>query len=232
MGEPLNAILHYRTGVPGRVANTSSLSAGVLAVNYYDGKIQTLQIQGAQTSVVDFLPSKCNAYILNSSISSINVNVDSNIVSGYFSSVGGGYGNKVSGSGSTVVGGENNTVDSDLSFAVGINNNTKGYSNTFLLGASLSAVQENTTYVNNLSSQNKLYGTLLDWMTLVRGYSTTPVLTASLANGKVYAYTYYSSPSNKIYYRYIASNGSEDSFYNSFDGVTFSGLIARKSITI
>jgi hypothetical protein len=232
MGEPSNTILHYRTGVHGRVAAVSSLSAGMLAVNYYDGKIQTLQVQGSVTEVVDFLPAKCLPYVLNSATSSINVNVDSNIVSGYFSSIGGGYGNVVSGSGSMIASGENNTADGDLSFVTGINNHTKGYSNTFLLGSSLSAIQTNTTYVNNLSSQDKLYGTLLDWMTLVRGYKSVPTLSATLASGKVYSYLYASQPSDKAYYRFIATDGSEDSFYASFDGTSLSNIVAKKAITL
>jgi len=84
-----------------------------------------------------------------------------------------------------------------------------------------------------LSASSKLYGTLIDWMTLVRGYTTTPTLCATIAGGDVYNYTYNSSPSNVIYYRYIATNGGEDSFYTYFNGTnTLSGQVATKSITL
>jgi hypothetical protein len=72
----------------------------------------------------------------------------------------------------------------------------------------------------------------IDWMTLVRGYNTTPTLLASLINGDVYSYIYTSSPSDITYYRYIATDGSEDKFYSYFSGNTLSGLIASKSIFI
>jgi hypothetical protein len=232
MPEPTNVIQHYRTNVQGRMPSVSSLSAGMLSINYYDGKIFTLQEVGGQKSIIDFLPSKHQPYALNLVTSSINVSYDSNIVSGYYSNINGGYGNIVLGSGSTVMGGEGNVVDGDLSAAVGINNNTKGYSNTFLLGASLSATQANTTYVNNLSSQGKLYGTLLDWMTLVRGYNSTPTLVANITNGAVYSYMYNSSPTNITYYRYISTDGSTDAFYTYFSGSTLTGIVASKSITL
>jgi hypothetical protein len=88
------------------------------------------------------------------------------------------------------------------------------------------------TFTSSVSS-TKIYGTLIDWMTLVRGYNTTPSLCATIASGDVYKYVYDSSPSNTIYYRYIATDGSIDGFYTYFSGVsTLSGLVAKKSITI
>ena len=158
MADPANIIRHYRTQVQGRVPSITSLSAGMLAVNYYDGKIFTFQDRNGQQSVLEFLATKYQPYVLNSNTSSVNVSYDSNIVSGYYSNVNGGYGNIITGSGSAVVGGENNLVSGDLSVAGGFNNDSKGYSNTFLFGNGLSAIQANTTYVNNLSAQDRIYG--------------------------------------------------------------------------
>ena len=73
---------------------------------------------------------------------------------------------------------------------------------------------------------------VLDWMTLVRGYNTTPTLCATIVTGDVYTYVYNSSPSNVTYYRYIATDGSVDAFYTYYSGSTLSGLVASKSITI
>ena len=73
---------------------------------------------------------------------------------------------------------------------------------------------------------------VLDWMTLVRGYNTTPTLCATIVTGDVYTYIYNSTPSNITYYRYIATDGSIDAFYTYFSGSTLSGLVASKSISI
>ena len=69
-------------------------------------------------------------------------------------------------------------------------------------------------------------------MTLVRGYNTTPTLNTTIGTGEVWNYVYTSSPSDKTYYRFIATDGSEDAFYASFNGTAVSNLIARKGITI
>jgi hypothetical protein len=89
-----------------------------------------------------------------------------------------------------------------------------------------------STYVNLTATQTLTNKTVVDWMTLVRGYNTTPILLATIASGDVYTYVYNSSPSNITYYRYIANDGSEDSFYSSFNGTIVSGLVASKSITL
>jgi hypothetical protein len=89
-----------------------------------------------------------------------------------------------------------------------------------------------STYVTLTGTQTLKNKTVVDWMTLVRGYNTTPTLLATLASGEVYTYIYNSSPSNITYYRYIANDGSEDSFYSSFNGTIVSGLVASKSITL
>lgn len=95
---------------------------------------------------------------------------------------------------------------------------------------------DHASFVHNVSA-NQFYGDgsrlkILDWMTLVRGYNTTPTLLATITTGDVYTYVYNSSPSNVTYYRYIATDGSVDAFYTYYSGSTLSGLVASKSITI
>jgi len=96
---------------------------------------------------------------------------------------------------------------------------------------------------NNVNSNSATYATLtgtqklenktvVDWMTLVRGYNTTPTLCATITTGDVYTYKYNSSPSNITYYRFIATDGSIDAFYTYFSGSTLTGIVASKSITI
>ena len=89
-----------------------------------------------------------------------------------------------------------------------------------------------STYVTLSATQKLTNKTVIDWMTLVRGYNTTPTLCATIATGDVYTYVYNSSPSNVTYYRYIATDGSVDAFYTYYSGSTLSGLVASKSITI
>ena len=91
-------------------------------------------------------------------------------------------------------------------------------------------------FTNNVSAA-AFYGDgsrlkILDWMTLVRGYNTTPTLLSTITTGDVYTYIYNSSPSNVTYYRYIANDGSLDAFYTYFSSGILSGLVASKSITI
>ena len=69
-------------------------------------------------------------------------------------------------------------------------------------------------------------------MTLVRGYKTTPTLNVSLPAGDVYDYTFSTTGSDVIYYRYIANDGSEDSFYGNFSNPTLSNIIATKKIIL
>jgi hypothetical protein len=75
----------------------------------------------------------------NGSLGSIQPISGSNIASGNYATVAGGFSNIASGSASFV--------------ASGSANDTKGFANTFILGSSLSATQSNYTYVNNISSQ-------------------------------------------------------------------------------
>jgi hypothetical protein len=89
-----------------------------------------------------------------------------------------------------------------------------------------------STYVTLTGTQTLKNKTVVDWMTLVRGYNTTPTLLATIGTGDVYTYIYNSSPSNITYYRYIATDGTVDAFYTYFAGNTLSGLVASKSITL
>lgn len=96
-----------------------------------------------------------------------------------------------------------------------------------------SNVQSNSgTYVTLTGTQTLTNKTVVDWMTLVRGYKATPTLNTTIATGEVWNYVYTSSPSDKTYYRFIATDGSEDAFYASFNGTAVSNLIARKGITL
>ena len=92
-------------------------------------------------------------------------------------------------------------------------------------------VNNNLTVTNTVSAKY-FQGTLIDWMTLVRGYKTTPTLLATIGTGEVYTYVYATTASDKTYYRYIATNGSEDSFYGNFTNPTLSNLIATKKIIL
>ena len=89
-----------------------------------------------------------------------------------------------------------------------------------------------STYVTLSATQKLTNKTVIDWMTLVRGYNTTPTLSATIPTGDVYTYVYNSSPSNITYYRYIATDGTADAFYTYFSGTTLSGLVASKSIIL
>ena len=89
-----------------------------------------------------------------------------------------------------------------------------------------------STYATLTGTQTLKNKTVVDWMTLVRGYNTTPTLLATIATGDVYTYVYNSSPSNITYYRFIATDGNTDAFYTYFSGTSLSGLVASKSITI
>jgi hypothetical protein len=88
------------------------------------------------------------------------------------------------------------------------------------------------TLTGNLSSNSKFYGTFIDWTTLVRGFKIEPTLNSSIGSGDVYTYVYATSSTDKTYYRYIATDGSEDSFYEIFSGGILSNLVAKKQIII
>jgi len=89
-----------------------------------------------------------------------------------------------------------------------------------------------STYVTLSGTQTLTNKTVVDWMTLVRGYNIAPTLLATIGTGEVYSYVYNSSPTNKTYYRFISTNGSTDAFYTTWNGTAVSGLVASKSITL
>jgi hypothetical protein len=88
------------------------------------------------------------------------------------------------------------------------------------------------TVSGSISASNKIYGTIIDWMTLTRGFKIEPVFNSTIAGGDVYTYVYESSPSDKTYYRYIATDGSEDAYYGTFSGGILSDLITKKKIIV
>ena len=90
----------------------------------------------------------------------------------------------------------------------------------------------NDLTVTDTVSAKYYQGTLIDWMTLVRGTKTTPTLLATIGTGDVYTYVYSTATTDKTYYRYIATDGSEDSFYGNFTNPTLSNLIATKKIIL
>jgi hypothetical protein len=69
---------------------------------------------------------------------------------------------------------------------------------------------------------------VLTWTDYATGFSEEPVLTATIAEGDVYTYTY----QNSTLYRLVPSGLSVDSFYTTFDGTTLSGLVVSKTVNI
>lgn len=67
------------------------------------------------------------------------------------------------------------------------------------------------------------------WTDLATGWNAEPVFNTTLVGGEVYTYTY-DGPAT--YYRYIATDGSIDGFYENFDGITLTVLVKEKKITI
>ena len=90
----------------------------------------------------------------------------------------------------------------------------------------------NDLTVTDTVSAKYYQGTILDWMTLARGYKTIPTLLQTIGGGEVYTYTFATTGTDKTYYRYIATDGSEDSFYGTFSGGVLSNLITTKKITL
>jgi hypothetical protein len=70
--------------------------------------------------------------------------------------------------------------------------------------------------------------TSLYWFTLVLGSLTIEDL-PPIPTGEVLRYTY---PRELILYRFIAFDGSEDSFYASFNNGVLTGLTATKKIIL
>jgi hypothetical protein len=103
--------------------------------------------------------------------------------------------------------------------------------NSVNLTASNVFVNNNLTVTNTVSAKY-FKGTIIDWMTLTRGFKIEPTFNSTIAGGDVYNYVYESSPTDKTYYRYIATDGSEDAYYETFSGGNLSNLIAKKKITV
>jgi hypothetical protein len=127
------------------------------------------------------------------------------------------------------------TIDGNLSvlssFKVGGNNAILFVSGGKVgVNTELPAVE--LTVSGSISASNKIYGTIIDWMTLTRGFKIEPVFNSTIAGGDIYTYVYESSPSDKTYYRYIATDGSEDAYYENFSGGILSNLVAKKQIII
>ena len=66
------------------------------------------------------------------------------------------------------------------------------------------------------------------WIDYATGFSATPTLTQTIADGDVYTYTY----SNGTLYRLVPSGSEQDAFYTTFSGGVLSGLVASKGVTI
>lgn len=79
-----------------------------------------------------------------------------NIASGFSSNVGGGYCNTASASYSNVGGGYCNTASGGYSSILGGCCNTVTHVNSFAIGSNIISSTDNTTYVNNLSSQGDI----------------------------------------------------------------------------
>lgn len=72
-------------------------------------------------------------------------------------------------------------------------------------------------------------GDELKWIDYVAGYLVEPFVLSTIASGDVYQYEY---NSGIIYYRFIANDLSEDTFYDTFDGMNLSGVIATKQLQL
>ena len=130
-----------------------------------------------------------NIFSLGGGTANIQTRFGGNSAIGGYSSITGGVQNSINGLGSSIAGGYNNTASGNYSFiAGGSGNNTSGFSNAFILGASLSASQPNYTYVNNLSSQNKISTVVLSTSSLFVGSvsSTTVAVGALTAKMPIY----------------------------------------------
>jgi hypothetical protein len=66
------------------------------------------------------------------------------------------------------------------------------------------------------------------WIDYVSGYTTTPTLLQTIADGDVYEYTY----TNTTLYRLVPTGSAIDSFYRTFSGGVLSGLVVEKTIIV
>jgi hypothetical protein len=113
---------------------------------------------------------------------------------------------------------------------------TFNYVDTNFLNLTGGSINGSLSANGSLTVDDKIYGTIIDWMTLTRGYKTTPTLlgtaTESGDAGDVYEYIFESSPSDITYYRFISSDGSRDEYFENFTSNVLSNLLARKQIII
>lgn len=75
---------------------------------------------------------------------------------------------------------------------------------------------------------------VLDWMNLVRGGYSEPTFITNNGSGDIYEYVYQTKVVGVFtsYYRYIADDNSEDSFYENYSGGILTNLLAKKQITL
>ena len=110
------------------------------------------------------------------------------------------------------------------------------YVSTNFLNLTGGSINGSLSANGSLTVDGKIYGTIIDWMTLTRGYKTTPTLlgtaTESGDAGDVYEYIFESSPSDITYYRFISTNGQRDEYYANYITGTLSNLITKKQIII
>jgi len=85
---------------------------------------------------------------------------------------------------------------------------------------SISALDTRVTALETSSS--------LSWISLVTGFSVSPVLNTTISAGRVFTYTYGST----IRYRLVPSpyDATQDAFYANFDGANLTGLIIARNI--
>lgn len=86
-----------------------------------------------------------------------------------------------------------------------------------------------STYITSTNVQDALEEVSLPkWIDYATGFSATPTLLQTIADGDVYEYTY----SNGTLYRLVPSGSEQDAFYSAFSGGVLSGLVASKGVTI
>jgi len=166
-----STVLHKRSTIPGNAPDSTILSAGEIALNLADGK---MFVKSTDNSVKTFLNEQHLPYTFDQSLSSVNYQQGSNLVTGILGGVLGGIGNSVSGAGSTAINGSDNSIAADYAIIgngsdneitaqgdygaiLGGHNNTLSHPESFILGSNISSHLSGFTYVNNLSSTGKIY---------------------------------------------------------------------------
>jgi hypothetical protein len=167
-----STILHKRNSTAGAIPSPSSLSAGEIAINTFDGKIFA---KATDSSIKSFLNEEQLPHTLDQSLSSVNYQYGNNTVSGIFASVLNGMSNDISGAGSSVINGSDNDItadyaligngasnkifdDGDYGAILGGQNNNLNHQESFIIGSNITSHLSGFTYVNNLSVLGKVYG--------------------------------------------------------------------------